>query len=81
MGQDLAGGIILPGGNFRVLVGSIPAAVIGDAVVPHGTGPHAGPVMVLGSFRVMAGGRPVCRQGDTASCGDAATGSATVKAS
>jgi len=73
VGEDAAGGIILGQGNSRFLVDGQPASVIGDAVTGHGSGPHAGPVMVVGSFRVSAGGIPVCRRGDIASCGDAAT--------
>jgi len=72
VGQDAAGGIILGLGNSRLLVDGLPASVIGDAVAGHGPGPHAGPVMILGSFRVSAGAIPVCRLGDSASCGDAA---------
>ena len=78
VGRDIAGGSIIGGGNFRVFVESTPAAVIGDAVAGHASGPHAAPVMVLGSQTVLAAGRPVCRLADSASCGDVATGSTRV---
>lgn len=81
IGQDTAGGLIVGPGDRHVLVGRRPAAVVGDAVASHGTGPHAGAAMIRGSLRVTAGGRPLCRAGDTASCGDAATGSDRVTAS
>lgn len=75
-GRDTAGGLIAGGGNDKVLVEGFPAAVIGDTVVGHGNGPHAGPVMAFASKRVRANGKPICRAGDAASCGDPATGSA-----
>jgi len=77
IGQDTAGGVIVGGLNTRVSVGGTPAAVVGDAVTGHGTDAHAAPVMVLGSFRVAAGGIPVCRAGDTAACGHPATPGST----
>ncbi len=73
VGQDLAGGFILGPGSPRVIVDGSPASVIGDAVAGHGPTPHSGAVMIVGSFRVTAGGIPLCRRGDTASCGDAAS--------
>jgi len=81
VGQDAAGGIILGLGNSRVLVDGLPASVIGDAVAGHAPPPHTAPVMVMGSFRVSAVGIPVCRLGDSASCGDpAAPGSSRAAA-
>ena len=78
--QDSAGGPILGGGNTRVFVENLPAAVLGDPVTGHASDVHAAPVMVLGSFRVLAAGRPVCRLADPASCGHVATGSTRVLA-
>ena len=80
VGRDTAGGLIAGGGNDKVLVEGFPAAVIGDAVVGHGPGPHGGPVMAFGSTRVRANGKPICRAGDAASCGDVATGSSKASA-
>lgn len=79
-GLDTAGGPILVGANTRVLVEGVPAAVVGCPVAGHAPGPHAGATMTTGSTRVTAGGLPVCRQGDTASCGHPATGSTRVSA-
>lgn len=72
---DTAGGAIIGALVPTVLVNGQPIAVIGAAVAPHGDGPHAGPVMAQGSSTVTAGGIPVCRAGDQASCGHPATGS------
>ena len=71
-------GPIIGGGNTRVLVEGMPAAVVGDAATGHGSYAHAAPVMVLGSQRVFAAGRPVCRASDSASCGHVASGSTRV---
>lgn len=78
--QDTAGGIVLPGGNSSVIVNGTPAAVIGSAVQGHGRNEHSAPKMVSGSGSVFASGLPVCRIGDTASCGHYATGSSNVSA-
>ena len=74
VGVDSAGGTILGPGVASVIVNGSPVSVIGDSVAGHGTGPHAGPVMVGGSGTVFAGGIGVVRAGDAASCGDTATG-------
>ena len=57
--MDTAGGPIIGGGNTRVLAEGSPVAVIGDAITSHGLGPHARPLMIVGSARVFAAGRPV----------------------
>ena len=46
------------------MIGGVPVAVRGDAVASHGLPPHSAAVMVGASFRVFAGGIPVCRAGD-----------------
>ncbi|MGR9106760.1 MAG: PAAR domain-containing protein, partial [Gammaproteobacteria bacterium] len=51
---------------------------IGAAIQPHGVSPHDAAVMTEGSSTVYAEGIAVCREGDLASCGDAATGSTDV---
>lgn len=78
VGVDSAGAEIV--GNLvpSVLVNGAPVVVRGAAVVPHGT--HVGVVMQGASGTVLAGGIPVCRAGDSASCGHAATGSTNVLA-
>lgn len=76
VGLDTAGGLIIgPPLAPTVFVNGAPIVVVGTVVAPHGTGPHAAAVMVGGSATVYAGGLPVCRDGDAASCGDTATGS------
>lgn len=65
---DVAGGVIASG-LLTVTVGGQPIARLGDAVAPHGSGPHGGSVIASGSGTVMAGGQPVARMGDIASCG------------
>ncbi|MCF6432910.1 PAAR domain-containing protein [Leisingera sp. MMG026] len=76
--QDSAGGTITGVLVPTVAVNGTPVAVISAAVAPHGFGVHGGPVMAQGSGTVFAGGIPVCRAGDAASCGHAATGSSNV---
>ena len=63
---------------YNVFANGQPVVRIGDAVQPHGRGPHAGPVMVGGSGNVKANGIGVSRAGDAASCGHSATGSGNV---
>ena len=65
---DVAGGVIASG-LLTVTVGGQPIARLGDAVAPHGSGPHGGSVLASGSATVLAGGQPVARMGDIASCG------------
>lgn len=75
---DSAQGPILGPGAPTVFVNNQPASVINDAVTPHGNAPHSSPVMVQASRTVYADGKPVCREGDAASCGHVATGSRSV---
>ena len=80
VGTDTAGGTQLGGGQSTVYVDGALWVVQGDAVAPHGppTPPHQAATMTGASATVFAGGLPVCRAGDAASCGHASTGSATV---
>ncbi|HMV53637.1 MAG TPA: hypothetical protein PKC15_07885 [Rhodocyclaceae bacterium] len=77
---DTAGGTIVGVLVPSVRVNSVPIAVEGATVAPHPpVPPHTtAPVMVGHSSTVRAGSIPVCRAGDAASCGHAATGSANV---
>ena len=59
------GGPITGPGVSTVLIGSMPAAVIGDLLTC--TGPPD--TIVKGSSTVMIGGRPAARQGDLTSHG------------
>lgn len=72
--QDTAGGLITGNLAPTVYVNGKPIAVLGALVIGHGSGAHAAPTLVQGSATVFAQGRPVCRAGDTASCGHAAIG-------
>ncbi len=78
VGTDTAGGMQLGGGNTTVFVNGAPAQVLGGPVMPHGLGLHSLPFMVGASSTVFAQGIPVCRQGDSASCGHTSTGSGNV---
>lgn len=69
------GGPVLGPGAPTVLIGSLPAAVLGDTVVC--VGPPD--VIVKGSTTVMINGRPAARVGDTtAHGGSIVTGCPTV---
>jgi uncharacterized Zn-binding protein involved in type VI secretion len=76
------GGTITGPGVATVLVGGMPAAVLGDmhACVIPSPPPHP-PVtpFTAGSATVLAGGRPLVRVGDVCGCGaTAAVGAPTV---
>jgi uncharacterized Zn-binding protein involved in type VI secretion len=66
------GGTITGPGVSTVLIGGMPAAVVGDlhvcALPPTGHQPTVSP-FAAGSSSVLAGGRPVLRTTDTAVCG------------
>lgn len=76
--QDKAGGRLVGILAPTVFVNGTNITVVGDLVAPHGTDPHAAPVMAEGSGSVYAQGIPVCRAGDRATCGHPATGSPDV---
>jgi uncharacterized Zn-binding protein involved in type VI secretion len=59
------GGPILPPGNPTVLIGSMPAACVGDMATCVGP-PDS---IVLGSFTVMIGGKPAAQMGSTTAHG------------
>ena len=80
VGVDAAGSTIVGNLAPTVLVNGSPIAVQGAAVAGHGRGSHSGPVMVGSLGSVKANGIPVCRAGDPASCGHAASGSGNVNA-
>lgn len=77
---DVAGGTIIGALVPTVRINSQPVAVIGAQVASHGDAPHNAPTMAQGSGSVSAGGIPVCRAGDAATCGHTASGSANVSA-
>lgn len=80
VGADAAGGTIVGNLAPTVLVNGSPIAVQGAPVAGHGRSPHSGPVMVGSLGSVKAHGIPICRAGDSASCGHTASGSGNVNA-
>lgn len=75
------GGTIVGPGEATVLIGSMPAAVMGDMhVCPIPPPPHIpSSPFLLGSTTVLIGGKPAIRVGDTCICGaSAAVGEPTV---
>lgn len=75
---DSAGGAIIGILAPTVFVNGKPIAVQGAAVAGHGLPPHSSPVMAGHSSTVFACGIPICREGDAATCGHAASGSGDV---
>jgi uncharacterized Zn-binding protein involved in type VI secretion len=66
-------GSILPPGVPTVLIGGLPAAVVGNPAVctmPPPAGPHGvAPIAPPGCPTVLIGGRPAARLGDLTACG------------
>jgi uncharacterized Zn-binding protein involved in type VI secretion len=65
-------GIITGPGVPNVLIGGLPAAVLGDlhtCAMPPLAGPHPPTPLVKGSVTVLIGGRPAVRLGDMSGCG------------
>lgn len=76
------GGTVVGPGQATVLIGGMPAAVLGDnhicSMPPNTHQPTASP-FIQGSATVMIGGMPALRAGDTCVCGAAvAVGAPTV---
>lgn len=59
------GGPLLPGGNTTVMIGGVPASIVGDSCVC--TGPTDS--LTVGSSTVMIAGKPAVRMGDTTAHG------------
>lgn len=76
------GGVVTGPGVATVLIGGMPAAVLGDihtCAIPIIVHPPQVSPFIAGSATVMVGGRPSVRVGDTAVCGaTAAVGDPTV---
>lgn len=76
------GGTITGPGCSTVLIGGMPAAVVGDmhvCVIPPNTGHPTSTAFPMGSSSVMIGGKPALRTTDTCICGAmAAVGCPTV---
>ncbi len=64
-------GMITGPGVVTVVIGGLPAAVVGDmhaCMMPPTAGPHPPTPVARGSASVMIGGRPAARVGDAAGC-------------
>jgi len=66
-------GVISGPGMPTVIIGGLPAAVLGDshtcAMPPAAGGPHPPSPIAKGSATVLVGGRPAARMGDLSGCG------------
>jgi uncharacterized Zn-binding protein involved in type VI secretion len=65
-------GMISGPGVPNVLIGGLPAAVLGDlhaCAMPPLAGPHPPTPIAKGSATVLIGGRPAARMGDLTGCG------------
>ena len=65
-------GTITGPGVGTVLIGGMPAAVVGDmhaCSMPTPAGPHPPSPIAKGSATVQIGGRPAARLGDMSGCG------------
>ncbi len=78
VGVDAAGSTIVGALVPSVLIDGNPVAVVGAQVSGHGRRAHSGPTMASGSSTVFANGIPVCREGDSATCGHPTSGSPDV---
>ena len=81
IGIDLAGGIIISNvASCNVFINGAQAVLAGANIAPHGDGAHSSAKMVGSSGSVFVNGLGVVRQGDVASCGHIATGTAQTSA-
>jgi uncharacterized Zn-binding protein involved in type VI secretion len=65
-------GMVSGPGMPTVLIGGLPAAVVGDmhaCAMPPTAGPHPPSAFPMGSVTVLIGGRPALRLGDLSGCG------------
>ena len=75
---DIAGGVILGGGNTTVFSNSQPISVDNDEVQSHGTGIHTNSRMIASRSNVYINGKRVCKEGNLATCGHIASGSSNM---
>lgn len=75
---DKAGGVILTPPQSFVYANGYLIATVGTKIQSHGESPHKNARMVTGSSTVFIKNQPVCRAGDSASCGHVSTGSRNV---
>jgi uncharacterized Zn-binding protein involved in type VI secretion len=75
LGTSLVGSAALQENlKFFVKINGISPALVGTIVDPHSSGAHLTAKIVQGSPTVFIRGRPLTREGDLASCGDAVIG-------
>jgi uncharacterized Zn-binding protein involved in type VI secretion len=76
------GGTVIGPGDSTVMIGGLPAAVMGDnhvCAIPPNTGHLTSSPFPVGSTTVLIGGKGALRAGDTCGCGAApAVGDTTV---
>jgi len=76
------GGTVLGPGSATVLIGGLPAALMGDnhvCPIPPNTGHITSSPFTMGSTTVMIDGKPALRAGDVCGCGaSVAVGEPTV---
>lgn len=73
-------GMIAGPGVALVLIGGLPAAIVGDlhsCAMPPTAGPHPPTPFPKGSSTVLIGGSPALRMGDVSGCGAPIIGGAT----
>lgn len=73
VGRDSAEGLIIGVLAPNIKINGSPVALVGASVAGHGPLVHESPVMASGSRIVSVNGIPLCRKGDSASCGHTAT--------
>ena len=73
---DTCGGTINNSQGIGSTINSVPIAVRGDAVTPHGLPPHNA-AQTTASPSTNINGIPITLQGDPATCGHLATASAS----
>jgi uncharacterized Zn-binding protein involved in type VI secretion len=68
-GDLVGGGTVIATTVFTTSYGK-KIARHGDAVTPHGIGPHAAATLIASQTQYVVEGKAVCRIGDSATCGD-----------
>jgi len=81
IGIDTAGGTIVSNvASCNVYINGAQAVLAGAIIARHGDSPHSNAKMTGSSGSVFINGLGVVRQGDSASCGHAATGLGSISA-
>jgi uncharacterized Zn-binding protein involved in type VI secretion len=67
--QTTHGGVVISADPPAVLIGGMPASMVGDTHLCPVPQPHPPSIFAEGSATVLIGGRPALRVGDVAGCG------------